>query len=75
MLDKAGGGVGKVGVIKIKSFSGTTASFANDVLVDLKKKGPQAFVLDLRNKGGVDTAWFLKDAYQRKRDKGKSTMN
>mmetsp|Transcript_20351 Transcript_20351/g.29969 ORF Transcript_20351/g.29969 Transcript_20351/m.29969 type:complete len:495 (-) Transcript_20351:177-1661(-) len=62
MSDKAGGGVGKVGVIKIKSFSGTTASFVKDALVDLKKKGAQAFVLDLRNNpggllpGGVDTA-------------------
>jgi len=62
------GGVGKVGVIRIKSFSGTTAATVTDKLNDLKKKGASAFVLDLRGNpggllpGGVDTASLFLDA-------------
>ncbi|GFH60776.1 hypothetical protein CTEN210_17252 [Chaetoceros tenuissimus] len=60
MSDK--GGVGKVGVVRIKSFSGTTAQTVSDALDELKKKGAEAFVLDVRGNpggllpGGVDTA-------------------
>lgn len=64
--DKAGV-TGKVGVIRIKSFSGTTADSVKSELESLKKKGAQNFVLDLRGNpggllpGGVDTAsLFLK---------------
>jgi len=55
-------GYGQIGVIRIKSFSGTTASTVKEAIIDLKKKGAKAFVLDLRNNpggllaGGVDTA-------------------
>ena len=53
---------GKVGVIRIKIFSGTTAETIKTELESLKKKGAQNFVLDLRGNpggllpGGVDTA-------------------
>ena len=53
---------GKVGVIRIKIFSGTTAETVKTELESLKKKGAQNFVLDLRGNpggllpGGVDTA-------------------
>ena len=56
------GGVGKVGVIRIKSFSGTTADTVKSAYEDLKKKGAQSFVIDVRANpggllpGGVDTA-------------------
>jgi len=66
LSDKSG--VGKVGVIRIKSFSGTTASTVSDAINDLKKKGAKAFVIDLRNNpggllpGGVDTAGLFLDA-------------
>lgn len=52
----------KVGVVRVKSFSGTTVSTVQNALEDLKKKGAQEFVLDLRNNpggllpGGTDTA-------------------
>jgi len=55
-------GVGKVGVIRIKSFSSNTASLVKENYNALKAKGAVAFVLDLRNNpggllpGGVDTA-------------------
>jgi carboxyl-terminal processing protease len=55
-------GVGKVGVVRIKSFSGTTAATVAEKLDDLKKKGVQAYVIDVRGNpggllpGGVDTA-------------------
>ena len=55
-------GVGNVGVIRIKSFSGTTASTVKDKFEELKKKNVNAFVFDLRGNpggllpGGVDTA-------------------
>lgn len=66
MSEKAG--VGKVGVIRIKSFSGTTADKVKEAIEDLKKKGAVAFVLDVRNNpggllpGGVDTASLFLDA-------------
>jgi carboxyl-terminal processing protease len=55
------GGV-KVGVVRIKSFSGTTAQTVAEKVDELKKKGATSFVLDLRGNpggllpGGVDTA-------------------
>lgn len=62
------GGVGKVGVVRIKSFSGTTAATVSEKLADLKKKGASAYVLDVRGNpggllpGGVDTASLFLDA-------------
>jgi carboxyl-terminal processing protease len=64
--DKAG--VGKIGVVRIKSFSGTTAQTVKDAIADLKRKGAEAFVLDLRGNpggllpGGVDTAALFLEA-------------
>lgn len=61
-------GVGKVGVVKIKSFSGTTASTVKEALDDLRKKGAEAYVLDVRGNpggllpGGVDTAALFLEA-------------
>ena len=61
-------GVGKIGVIRVKNFSGTTASTVATELTDLKKKGAQAFVLDVRSNpggllpGGVDTASLFLDS-------------
>ena len=61
-------GVGKVGVIRIKSFSGTTASTVSSQLADLKKQGAKAFVIDVRGNpggllpGGADTASLFLDA-------------
>ena len=61
-------GVGKVGVVRIKSFSGTTASTVQETLRDLKKKGAESFVLDVRGNpggllpGGVDTAALFLEA-------------
>lgn len=58
----------KVGVVRIKSFSGTTVSTVQNALEDLKKKGAQDFVLDLRNNpggllpGGTDTAGLFLEA-------------
>jgi len=57
-----GNGIDKVGVIRIKSFSGTTAQTVSDALSDLKNQGAKSFVLDLRGNpggllpGGTDTA-------------------
>jgi len=65
-MSKVGGG--KVGVIRIKSFSGTTAQTVQDALNDLKGKGAESFVLDLRGNpggllpGGVDTAAIFLEA-------------
>jgi carboxyl-terminal processing protease len=62
------GGVGKVGVIRVKSFSGTTADSVQSELDSLKKKGAKAIALDLRGDpggllpGGVDTASLFLDA-------------
>jgi len=60
---------GKVGVTRIKSFSGTTAATVQSALEGLKKSGARNFVLDLRGNpggllpGGVETAsLFLDDA-------------
>lgn len=67
-MSEAKNGNDKVGVIKIKSFSGTTASTVKEALDDLKKKGAQDFVIDLRNNpggllpGGVDTAGLFLEA-------------
>lgn len=61
-------GVGKVGVIRIKSFSGTTSSKVASQLADLKKQGAKAFVIDVRGNpggllpGGADTASLFLDA-------------
>ena len=61
-------GVGKVGVIRIKNFSGTTATTVSEAITNLKKQGAKAFVLDLRNNpggllpGGVDTAGLFLDS-------------
>lgn len=55
-------GVGKVGVIRIKSFSDTTSDKVKTAFSDLKKQGCKAFVFDLRGNpggllpGGVNTA-------------------
>ena len=55
-------GVGKVGVIRIKSFSSTTEETVKEKYNELKKSGAQAIVFDLRLDpggllpGGVDTA-------------------
>jgi len=57
-----------VGVIRIKSFSGTTAERVKEALVDLKSKGAESFVLDVRGNpggllpGGVDTAAIFLEA-------------
>jgi carboxyl-terminal processing protease len=61
-------GVGKVGVIRIKSFSGTTSTTVADEYNALKKKGAQAYVIDVRGNpggllpGGADTAALFLDA-------------
>ena len=53
---------GNIGVIRIKSFSATTASTVSEKFEELKKKGAKNFVIDLRSNpggllpGGVDTA-------------------
>lgn len=58
---------GKVGVIRIKSFSGTTAATVKTELESLKKQGAKNFVLDLRGNpggllpGGVETASLFLD--------------
>ena len=55
-------GVGKVGVIRIKSFSSTTEATVKEKFNDLMKSGAQAIVFDLRLNpggllpGGTDTA-------------------
>jgi carboxyl-terminal processing protease len=59
---------GKVGVVRIKNFSGTTADTVKSEIEDLKKKGATSFVLDLRGNpggllpGGVDTASLFLEA-------------
>ncbi len=58
----------KVGVIRIKSFSGTTASTVQGAIEDLKKKGAKDFIIDVRNNpggllpGGTDTAGLFLEA-------------
>lgn len=55
-------GAGKVGIIRIKSFSGTTSDTVASAFDDLKKQGCKSFVFDLRGNpggllpGGVNTA-------------------
>lgn len=67
MTDKPGVN-GKIGVIRIKSFSGTTAETVKSELADLQKKGATNIVVDLRGNpggllpGGVDTAALFLDA-------------
>eukprot|EP00180_Rhodochaete_pulchella_P000721 Plantae.Rhodophyta-Rhodochaete_pulchella.ctg15517.p1 GENE.Plantae.Rhodophyta-Rhodochaete_pulchella.ctg15517~~Plantae.Rhodophyta-Rhodochaete_pulchella.ctg15517.p1 ORF type:complete len:463 (-),score=63.82 Plantae.Rhodophyta-Rhodochaete_pulchella.ctg15517:8-1309(-) len=58
---------GKTGYIRVKQFNSNTADDAFAALEDLKSKGAQRYVLDLRNNpggyfpGGVDVArYFLK---------------
>ncbi len=59
---------GKVGVVKIKSFSGTTTSTVQEAITSLKGKGAEAIVLDVRGNpggllpGGVDTAALFLEA-------------
>jgi carboxyl-terminal processing protease len=56
---------GKVGVVQIKNFSGTTSDTVRLEIKDLKKKGATSFVLDLWGNqgglllGGVDMASLL----------------
>jgi carboxyl-terminal processing protease len=59
---------GKVGVVRIKNFSGTTATTVAEQLERLRNKGASQFVLDLRGNpggllpGGVDTASLFLEA-------------
>jgi len=59
---------GNVGVIRIKSFSGTTATTVKETYEDLIKKGAKKIVFDLRSNpggllpGGTDTAGLFLDA-------------
>lgn len=61
-------GAGKVGVIRIKSFSGTTAKTLSEKLADLKKSGAGTILIDVRGNpggllpGGVDSASLFLDA-------------
>jgi len=61
-LTSANGISGKVGVVRIKSFSQTTAETVKEELNNLKKQGAKNIVMDLRGNpggllpGGVDTA-------------------
>ena len=61
-------GVGKVGVIRIKSFSATTADTVAQKISELKSKGANAYVIDLRGNpggllpGGVGTASLFLEA-------------
>jgi len=62
------GGVGKVGVVRIKNFSGTTAGTVSTQLASLQKQGAQVLLVDLRGNpggllpGGVDTASLFLEA-------------
>ena len=61
-------GKNNVGVVRIKSFSGTTSSLVKDEWASLKKKGASKLVIDLRGNpggllpGGVDTASLFLEA-------------
>jgi len=61
-------GKGNVGVIRIKSFSGTTAELVKEKYEGLQKKGAKKIVFDLRSNpggllpGGTDTASLFLDA-------------
>ncbi len=58
----------KVGVIRIKSFSGTTGVTVKEAFQDLKKKGANSILFDLRSNpggllpGGVETASLFLEA-------------
>lgn len=58
----------QVGVIRIKSFSGTTGSSVKEAFLDLKKKGAKSILFDLRSNpggllpGGVETASMFLEA-------------
>ncbi len=59
---------GNVGVIRIKSFSGTTVELVKEKVEELKKKGVKEIVFDLRSNpggllpGGVETAGLFLEA-------------
>jgi len=58
----------QVGVIRIKSFSGTTASSVKEAFQDLKKNGANTILFDLRSNpggllpGGIETASMFLEA-------------
>ena len=58
----------QVGVIRIKSFSGTTTSSVKDAVLELKKKGATSILFDLRSNpggllpGGTETASLFLEA-------------
>lgn len=58
----------QVGVIRIKSFSGTTGSAVKEAFQDLKKQGAKTILMDLRSNpggllpGGVETASLFLEA-------------
>ena len=58
----------QVGVIRIKSFSGTTGASVKEAFLDLKKKGAKSILFDLRSNpggllpGGVETASMFLEA-------------
>lgn len=59
---------GNIGVIRIKSFSGTTVQLVKEKVEELKKKGVKEIVFDLRSNpggllpGGVETAGLFLEA-------------
>ena len=61
-------GKGNVGVIRIKSFSGTTSGLVKEKVQELKKKGVKEIVIDLRSNpggllpGGVEAAGLFIEA-------------
>lgn len=61
-------GKGNIGVIRIKSFSGTTVQLVKEKVEELKKKGVKEIVFDLRSNpggllpGGVETAGLFLEA-------------
>jgi carboxyl-terminal processing protease len=61
-------GKGNIGVLRIKSFSGTTTALVKETVEELKKKGAKEFVIDLRSNpggllpGGVETAGLFLEA-------------
>jgi carboxyl-terminal processing protease len=62
------GPTGKVGVIRIKNFSGTTASTVATAVTKLRSQGATAYLIDIRGNpggllpGGVDTAGLFLEA-------------
>ncbi|KAL3773979.1 hypothetical protein ACHAW5_000579 [Stephanodiscus triporus] len=67
-IGEKAGVTGKVGVVRIKNFSGTTSDAVRAEIDGLKKRGATSFVLDLRGNpggllpGGVDTASLFLEA-------------